>query len=345
MILCERQVVLTTKRRIIKELFSESPAMAAHLSGNGNCSTHDLLNAICGATIALQRKLELLRECSTWDLGISNEELDQNEECRERIDAIEQALSQLESKPGDVFLWRNCWYDRDWQDNVGDSGFKPCLSIFDVFAAIDAFIAFEAEGLDEEDTVEELTGDIGWYEVSKWEQQIGEDGQPHLIKTPWEYIIVDRQLCYFSRKLSDEERHDQMKCWLSEVCSGSSDLNLSIPFKCGDIITVDCGKFAPTHHAVLLNVGRDCCGVQIAYVDDNKKLQTAALKHSHCFTDNYLSKVSPLYRLSLYEGELGENEKKLKEIQDDIMQCKEEGRKAYCRGLWNAIHYFNECKQ
>lgn len=316
------------KQCIIEELFSESPAMAAHLSENGNCSSRNLLNAICGAPIALQRKIELLRECST-----------SNKDCKNRIDVIEQALSQLEAKPGDIFLWRNCWYDRDWRDSdIGRSSFQPCLSMADVYAAIDGFIAEEAGELTEEDIAEGFTGDAGWYEIQKWEQQTGDDGQPHLVKTPWEYIYADHKLCYFSRQFTPVERHDWATKRLWEVCDGSSDLNLSIPFKRGDIVTVDCEPFAPMHHAVLLHVGLDCCGVQIAYVDENNKLQTAALKHSHCFTDNYLSKLSPLYRISLYEGELHKEEKALRRIQEDIRKCSEERQEVYCRGFWDAIH-------
>lgn len=108
-----------TKQAIIRELFSQSPAMAAHLSEEGCCSNYDLLNAICGAPIDLRRKLELLRECSAWDLGLYLGQYDLNEECRERIGAIEQALSQLEAKPGDVFLWQNCWYDPEWPEHIG----------------------------------------------------------------------------------------------------------------------------------------------------------------------------------------------------------------------------------
>ena len=50
----------------------------------------------------------------------------------------------------------------------------------DVYAAIDGFIAEETEGLTEEDIAEGFTGDTGWYEIQKWEQQTGDDGQPHL---------------------------------------------------------------------------------------------------------------------------------------------------------------------
>ena len=327
-----------TKQEIIWELFSESPAMAAHLSENGNCGNLDLLNAVCGAPVALRRKLELLRECLMWDLDVLNGKHDQNEECKKRIDVIEQALSQLEAKPGDVFLWRNCWYDRDWRDSdIGRSSFQPCLSMAEVYAAIDGFIAEEAEGLTEVNIAMGFSGDVGWYEIQKWEQQTGDAGQVHLVKTPWEYIYADHKLCYFSRQFTPAERHDWAKKQLWEICDGSSNLNLSIPFRRGDIITVNCEPFAPLHHAVLLHIGPDCCGVQIAYVDENNELQTAALKHSHCFTDNYLSKLSPLYRLSLYDGELGEEEQALKWIHEDIRKCSEEGQEVYCRGLWDAI--------
>ncbi len=328
-----------TKKEILQELFFASPAMAEYLSANGNCPDDALIKSICGAPISLRRKKEILRECSTWKPERCRKENDLNKECHELIAAIEQAQSELQSKPGDIFLWRCCWYDRQWQDsNIGRGGFAPCLSMEDVFKAIQADIAEDREGLTEEE-MNALTG--CWYEVEKWEQKTGADGKVHMAETPWKYTLIGDQVCFFRHCAYN---HTPNITDSIHAFEDSSDLNLPIPFRQGDIVTIDCRPFAPVEHAVIIEIGdnRDCCCVQLIYVGEDGKPHSAALKHAHCFVDDYLSKLSPLYRLTAYEGELEENEKILRRIKDDMKRQKGEDKPAFGFGLFCAIHYCKE---
>ncbi len=317
-----------TKQEIIQELFSKSPAMATHLSKDGNCDNNDLLNAICGAPISLGRKIQILEE---YMPHLSEEA----EQAKELIDAANEAKQNLEGNLGDVFLWRCCWYDREWQDDVGKSSFEPCASMDDVLGAIKDNIEEDMEDM----TDEERERAIGcWYEVKKWTQTIDNSGQPHFAESPWEYIVLNTEVCYFRYKPPCKQHCASKLYSMYNAFAGSSDLSLSIPFEVGDIITFDCRPFVNEQKAVLIEIGDGRCGTQVAFVDENGKLQTGALKHSHCFTDNYLSELSPLYCLNIYEEELDEDEKVLKRIHDDIVRCKEE-KEVFCRGLWHAINY------
>ncbi len=317
-----------TKQEIIQELFSKSPAMAEHLCEDENCDHNDLLNAICGAPISLGRKIQMLEE---YMPHLSEEA----KRAKELIATANDAKQNLESNLGDVFLWRCCWYDREWQDDVGRSNFEPCASMDDVLNAIKANIEEDTEDM----TDEERECAVGcWYEVKKWTQTIDNSGQPHFAESPWEYIVLKTEVCYFSYKLPFKQYCESKLYSMYNAFSDSGNLSLSIPFEVGDIVTLDCRPFVNEQKAILIEIGDSCCGTQVAFVDANGKLQTGALKHSHCFTDNYLSKLSPLYCLNLYKEELDEDEKVLKRIHDDIVRCKKE-KEVFCRGLWHAINY------
>ncbi len=317
-----------TKQEIIQELFSKSPAMATHLSKDGNCDNNDLLNAICGAPISLGRKIQILEE---YMPHLSEEA----ERAKELIDAANGAKQNLESNLGDVFLWRCCWYDREWQDDVGMSSFEPCASMDDVLGAIKANIEEDTEDMTDEER-ERATG--CWYEVKKCTQIIDNSGQPHFAESPWEYIVLKTEVCYFRCKPAREERCNPKLYRMYDAFDGSSDLNLSIPFEVGDIVTLDCRPFVNEQKAVLIEIGDGCCGTQVAFVDANSKLQTGALKHSHCFTDNYLSNLSPLYRLQKYDEELSKDEAMLQHISHDIKSYTFGDKKAFCFGIWEGIN-------
>ena len=87
-------------------------------------------------------------------------------------------------------------------------------------------------------------------------------------------------------------------------CSFSSDLNCPIPFDINDKILIDCRPYAPVKEGLIVEKinNDDCCGIQVACEDEKtKEIQIKALKHSHMFHNNYVSRLSPLYRLKRLE--------------------------------------------
>lgn len=92
----------------------------------------------------------------------------------------------------------------------------------------------------------------------------------------------------------------------------SNDLNLPIPFKAGDMVSCKLMPFSDNKNMLILSVGnnRDCCSVQVAFIDQYGKLSTGALKHSDMRQNEVLPCISPLYSLrSISEDELTLHEK------------------------------------
>ena len=54
-----------------------------------------------------------------------------------------------------------------------------------------------------------------------------------------------------------------------DVCSDSENLNIPVPFKVGDILTIDCRPFAELRRVLIIGVGdnRDCCSLQGLYIE------------------------------------------------------------------------------
>lgn len=96
----------------------------------------------------------------------------------------------------------------------------------------------------------------------------------------------------------------------------SHDLNLPVPFVCGDIITIDIRPFAEIFHAVIVRVGDvyDCCSPTCLYINKKGEVQITALKHLF----GLLPKFSPLLRAERFNGELPEREAPLKIVSERV---------------------------
>lgn len=141
--------------------------------------------------------------------------------------------------------------------------------------------------------------------------------------TYWPMFKIDDEICYYER-MEENRRYSFLS---------SMDLNLPIPFKVGDIITLDCLPFAPVKHAVIIEITNawDCCGVRILYrqkheINGKDEWAAGALKHGHGW-NSYYPLLSPLYRLSSFTGELLPEERLMTEVQKFVRQDSENGDK------------------
>ncbi len=290
-----------TRIEIISEVFCDSREMRECLLQEENCNDCDLLDAVCAAPISLQRKLEILESYAFNAFAHCAGERVHSE----RWTALREAIAELEAKKGDVFLWRNRWYDLEMTEVDGEPidqfDFRPCRTIEDVFEDVQVVIAGEKDvGTEEYQKI--VDERFAWLEIKKFEMKSDEKGRKRLTESPWSWIVVDGKICF-----ADYTQHTTPESAICETTKdavrsfssyASMDLNLRIPFKVGDRVVVDCRPFAPINHMVLAAVGDDCCGVQVAFVDGRGNPMETSLKHSHCFTDNYHSVISPLYRLA-----------------------------------------------
>ena len=288
--------------------FSEE--MECYLIG---CKLNDynMLDIILGAPLPLTEKRKLLELLNTPD---SDEYADVPDCIRE----FDDALAALELKNGEIFTLSEYWYDDDILDE-NRSFAEPFLSFQAAAEYIKKLIEEETEDLDDIDEY------VCWTEITKW-LPVG-DGK---MKDVYSYTFVGNEIHYFKR-IGNIPR-DSYRGYKSSL-----DLNLPIPFKPGDIVTLNCLPFRPVKQAVLLEVdNRDCCGVQMLYPRKNKITgdivwETGALKHGDGW-EGYFPMLSSLYRLSKYEGELSGEERILKDVQKLIYQNEETGRK-----LWKYI--------
>ena len=269
---------------------------------------YEMIEIILGAPLPLTEKRKLLELLNTQD----SEEYDDVAEC---IREFDDALAALELKDGEIFTLSECWYDDDILDEKKAFA-EPFLSFQAAAEYIKKMIEEETEGIDDIDEY------VCWTEITKW-IPVGEGK----MKDVYSYTLVGNKIHYFKRL--GETRRDRFEGYKSGL-----DLNLPIPFKPGDIVTLNCLPFRPVKHAVLLEVdNRDCCGVQMLYRLKEEKngkssLETGALKHGHGW-ERFFPMLSSLYRLSKYEGELSGEEQLLKDVQKLVYQNEENGKKLW----------------
>ena len=135
-------------------------------------------------------------------------------------------------------------------------------------------------------------------------------------------MVLGTEVCYFS---SSRREYPDFSIY--------NDVNLPVPFHAGDIVTIDCRPFAPVSHAVILEVGDncDCCCLQALYYAGNGTWDTGAVKHGHIMP-HYGGKLSPLYRLASFHGQLPEEERLLEKVSQYVNGEEERGS-----ALWNYI--------
>lgn len=231
---------------------------------------------------------------------------------------MKKALAALDCSDGGILLLNNACYDYEARDSYVGGGIayyslsSPCTSIDAVCASIrDNNDIYALNGVDTEPDED----DLEWYEMEKCEPQ--KDGR---MVTPYRYYLIGDEIMYFdinsfdgSGKLLHTDRR---------FSSGRTDPDFPIPFKVGDIVTLDCRPFAPIKRVLLLEVDNtDCCGLRMLYRDEEGLWRNSALKHKHGW-DSYTPMLSPLYRLEKYEGELDEYQKLLLDVQNYIRDNK-----------------------
>ncbi len=296
-----------TREEIVNEVFCDSPEMRAHLLKAKNCDDRDLLLAVCGAPISLQRKLEILE---AYRFKTKNK---WHSKCiyRRCLTALREALAQLEAKDGDVFLWRNHWYDLDMRkidQAVNQYGeFRPCRSIKDVFVDVQAVIAREIAYAQElpnagEDCAEKVKNQFAGIQIEKFELKPDEEGRMRLAESPWLFVAIGEDICYvdyMSPTVPKSKISDAIKSGLWGFSSMAFlSLYLNIPFKKGDAVTIDCSPFMPRRHMVFTAVKNGSSGcAQVAFEDEDGSRVEMPFKHSYCHS----SPFSGLYRLTLHE--------------------------------------------
>ena len=315
---------------IIKELFT-SKEMSEYLIKNINdISKCKILEMILKAPIDLRRKGEILLELSKDETNEHQYPLPQgkmtdkeyydlefslfNNSFKYNYDFLSKALSELETKNGDVFSVQNFWYDPEWPRGYGKSDFS-CHSTFEnALKYIDDELKFEGWDWNQ-------NGIMSWYEIRKW--SLTEKGDyEEIIRF---YLNGDKltHFIYFLKYDDFDYNSFEPDC----------HLNLITPFSTGDILTVDCRpQKQDTDILILENINNsDCCSLQCLYYDKKSKLfKTGAVKHASMYRE-LGTHFSPLYRITRATESLIRQDKFLYEIQKFLNSDPKKGSEMW---LW-----------
>lgn len=254
-----------------------------------------LVELIFGSPIKLEDKLKCL-------FDIKNSVID-----LEALGETYNALVELKNiTKGEILIVHDCWYDYDYHNENSDF-YSPCMSYTQAL--------YEIRELMEEEKWDENT--LCWTKVEKW---IYDDCD--LMVHWYTYYFIGDEVVYFESHDPSSDRCD-FRGYVDSI-----NLLLPVPFKPGDIITLDVRPFAPVNKAVIIEADGnfDCCGTQILYPNENGAYNILALKHGHGFGENYYPILSPLYRAEIYKGGLEENQKILKDVSEFVKANDENGR-------------------
>ncbi|MCD7819162.1 MAG: hypothetical protein LUH07_08945 [Lachnospiraceae bacterium] len=314
------------KKIIINATFP-SDAMKKYLIQNQDISDRQLLEILCGAPIQLQLKHEFLNNL----IAVLKDKKDISI-CQNRLELLDDAISQLTLSQSEIFLLVNRWYDP--ADGESCANAIPCTTLEDALAQIRKSRHEDESNLSEQE-LEEYTP-YDWFELCSWKREVDSQQREHFTKGKYTYTIFGEDVCLFRSNNHEREEFDP---YFDISFEGSTHLNLPVPFQTGDIVMVDCRPMGEKIHAVILETGRNqgSCDIQIAYLIDGN-VRVSALKHSHCFKNDYYSGISSLYRLELYDGELPK-ENRLQSISETLKRFPPEQRDRYGAGIGYAcIH-------
>ncbi len=259
---------------------------------------YELTELIFGSQIKLEDKLKCLFDIKDSEIAL------------EAFGETYNALVELKNVTnGEILIVHDCWYDYDFHDENSDF-YCPCL---DYTQAL-----YEIRELME---VEEWDWDtLCWTRVEKWIYD-----ECDIMARWYIYYFIGDEAVYFESRDPTSDRRD-FKGYVD-----SASLHLPVPFKPGDIITLDARPFAPVNTAVITETDNnfDCCGTQILYPNENGTYNSFALKHGHGFGEHYFPLLSPLYRAEKYNGELKEKKAILKDVSGFVKAKESNGRKLY----------------
>ncbi len=266
---------------------------------------------------------ETLTEIITGSLLNFDEKLElyallENKKARTLYKETKHALEEATLKNGEILTFHECWYDHDIVTEQKRFFTRP-------FTSYEAALKYLRKEILEEEW--EDTSEC-WTELRKWVPS--PDGTMALT---YIYYFVKDEPVYFERLLYPPHHQNQ-------GCFDSRFLDLPIPFKVGDIVSLNSLPFVPIRKAVLIEVkNNDCCGVQVLYRHDDGLWRTGALKHGAGWHWNY-PMLSSLYRLEKNETDDSKEDEILSMIRNYIDGDLDKGKK-----LWEIMNHYEKWKE
>lgn len=230
---------------------------------------------------------------------------------QESTEEIDRALNATQA--GVFYLFME-WYDTDV--------FIEKSSGMGLFQSLDEVMTFISNELKDEDS-----GDLDtdtWFRIELWRP----DSDPERSVLAYEYYTFKDEICWFNKMVPDKDDNGNIyyRPESRKFSAGRFDLNLSTPYKTGDIVKIDCRPFGPTARAVVLedDAQFDCCMPTIVFrVPFTDRWRVTALKHRRFYADaemrSYEPMLSPLYRLKkVPDEELQEEDDMLRRLSEYV---------------------------
>ena len=320
------------KMDIIKDLFSQE--MSDYLCKKiHSLSEHDFSKIIGLSLLDLNKKYEYSIELGLKDLekelqkAINNLESNENKifylkELSRNTD-LEYLLDENEKHKyynGDIVRAIDTInHEIGYGDHNNEHGIMPFIDYKNVFKYINDDKLVEGDGRDF------VYDDLYYFKLEKYKRRDKNDILNNFNKyscrfisdmyLDCEYYIVNNKIVYYREydySRIDKTSYPHPRFVYTSYIYNSNDLNLPIPFKAGDIVSCNLKPFSNIKNMIIMSVSdnRDCCSVQVAFIDQYGKLSTGALKHSDMRQNAVFPCISPLYTLrSVKEEELTLHEK------------------------------------
>lgn len=272
-----------TLKNSILDAFIPSREMKDYLKTR-ELSKMTLFEIIAGSLKCLDCKLYWIRKLFS-EREDAPEERDQNQRM---IFGLQEAVNELVCRPGEIFTLVSHWYDEDI-NGENSYGIGP----FSCFSKAIEYIKKEiVETWEDLNEYPDPLDTCCWYTLKKW----AIDAETQEYTSTYTYYLIGTAVIYY-RKSETRPFED----WFG----GSTEPNLPIPFRQGDIVDIDCRPFHPVVPALIVTVGdnMDCCCVQGMVPDPDGKWRIRALKHNTILGDLRIPMVSPLYSLRKSTGE------------------------------------------
>lgn len=261
-----------TYNHIIDEIV-KSPEMKEFLKMQ-ELSENKIVNLINGSDLELFRKLILYHI------------LKENKNAQKLFDETKKAIEELESPETNGFFYLSyACYNSDASCYV-ESGIAPFPTFKDIVTRVEKDNEWESE--------------FPCYAiVEKW--TFNEDCC--LYDNTYTYYLIGTKAVYFSRNNYEKEFQlwePAFKGYLSSEC-----LSLPIPFKPGDIVTVDCSPFAVAEHALILNIEpKHPEKTFVLFPNENRDWYRFGRLIHGSGSQPSIPLLSPLYRLKSYDGKM-----------------------------------------
>jgi hypothetical protein len=275
--------------------FIESAELREYLTGGDReVNLNDVERLICGARAPLEQKIAALKELGSNKLAVA---------------AFHAINSTQYGESGTIFLV----VKNQLRDDriICDEEYTPLLS----FDAARTYIREQRDRYVRSGI--SSPRDWLWFRIEKWMPNWKDT---MCLEILWE-LNSDGDIWFFELSPRPIGRRRRPKFIDPDVPVEYFDrydakLNIPLPYKLGDILTIDLSPFSGVFHGVVIKAGKYemCCDCTCVYINADGDKETMQLGGK----TNFPGGVSPMYRLARFDRELPEREQTLYEISERL---------------------------